>query len=64
MWPPVCHSSVQEKTKLPASPSQLCLAQMAGEELGLRHLAVPERVHPKLAQDQRLVADEVLQAEQ
>ncbi len=40
------------------------LADMTGEETGLLRLAVPQRVHAQLAQQQRLIADEVLQPEQ
>src|SRR5262249_45933272 len=39
-------------------------AHVAGEEAGLLRFAVPERVHAELAEDERLVADQVLQAEQ
>ena len=62
--PPVCQSSVQEKTNAPASPISRASAQVAGQELGLLQLAVPQRVHAQLAEHERLVADEVLQPEQ
>src|SRR6516164_5309389 len=40
------------------------LPDVAGQELRLFLLAVPERVHADLPQEQRLIADEVLEAEQ
>ena len=48
----------------PGQAHQLGLAQVAREQSGLLRLAMAERVQAELAQDQRAVADQVLQAEQ
>ena len=47
----------------PGQAHQLGLAQVAREQSGLLRLAMPERVQAELAQDQRAVADQVLQPE-
>ena len=48
----------------PGQAHQLGLAQVTREQSGLLRLAMAERVHAELAQDQRAVADQVLQAEE
>src|SRR5262245_61435397 len=52
------------KDKSAGEAAENPLAEMSGQKPGLFQLAMPERVHAQLAQQQRPVADQVVESKQ